>query len=166
VIEAAFWGGLGASALLLGAVVAFLADVPKRVQGLILAFGAGTLIGAVAYELVEEAVRISVRGIDVAIGFGVGATAFGMTLRPEPAIALLVVAILACCIRYLRSPGLEPLVVAILLAGLALTIHPAGAVALAPLLVCARRVISDALRREGVTILEVAVLISIGAASA
>jgi ZIP family zinc transporter len=76
VIEAAFWGGLGASALLLGAVVAFLADVPKRVQGLILAFGAGTLIGAVAYELVEEAVRISVRGIDVAIGFGVGATVF------------------------------------------------------------------------------------------
>jgi hypothetical protein len=96
--------------------------------------------------------------------FGVGATAFGMTLRPEPAIALLVVAILACCIRYLRSPGLEPLVVAILSAGLAVTIHPAGAVALAPLVVCARRVISDALRREGVTILEVAVLISVGAA--
>jgi ZIP family zinc transporter len=76
VIEAAFWGGLGASALLLGALVAFLADVPKRIQGLILAFGAGTLIGAVAYELVEEAVRISVRGLDVAIGFGLGATVF------------------------------------------------------------------------------------------
>jgi zinc transporter, ZIP family len=76
VIEAAFWGGLGASALLLGAVVAFTANVPKRIQGLILAFGAGTLIGAVAYELIEEAVRISVRGLDVAIGFGLGATVF------------------------------------------------------------------------------------------
>ena len=75
-IEAAFWGGLGASALLVGAVVAFLANVPKHVQGLILAFGAGTLIGAVAYELFEEAVQISVGGIDVAIGFGLGATVF------------------------------------------------------------------------------------------
>jgi zinc transporter, ZIP family len=76
VIEAAFWGGLGASALLVGAVVAFLAHVPKRVQGLILAFGAGTLFGAVAYELFEEAVDLSVSGIDVAIGFGLGATVF------------------------------------------------------------------------------------------
>jgi ZIP family zinc transporter len=76
VIEAAFWGGLGAAALLVGALVAFRFDVPKRTQGLILAFGAGTLIGAVAYELVEEAVAISVGGIDVAIGFGLGATVF------------------------------------------------------------------------------------------
>jgi ZIP family zinc transporter len=76
VIEAAFWGGLGASALLVGAVVAFTANVPKYVQGLILAFGAGTLIGAVAYELFAEAVRISIGGIDVAIGFGLGATVF------------------------------------------------------------------------------------------
>jgi len=75
-IEAAFWGGLGAAALLVGALVAFRFDVPKRTQGLILAFGAGTLIGAVAYELVEEAVAISVGGIDVASGFGLGATVF------------------------------------------------------------------------------------------
>jgi zinc transporter, ZIP family len=76
VIEAAFWGGLGAAALLIGAVVAFLFDVPKRIQGLILAFGAGTLFGAVAYELFEEAVQLSVSGLDVAIGFGLGATVF------------------------------------------------------------------------------------------
>jgi len=76
VIEALFWGGLGASALLVGAVTAFRFDVPKRVQGLILAFGAGTLIGAVAYELFEEAVDLSVSGVDVAIGFGLGATVF------------------------------------------------------------------------------------------
>ena len=75
-IEAAFWGGLGAAALLIGAVIAFLFDVPKRIQGLILAFGAGTLFGAVAYELFEEAVQLSVRGLDVAIGFGLGATVF------------------------------------------------------------------------------------------
>ena len=75
-IEAGLWGALGASALLLGAIIAFLANVPKRVQGLILAFGAGTLIGAVAYELFEEAVQLSVAGVDVAIGFGLGALVF------------------------------------------------------------------------------------------
>ena len=47
--------------------------------------------------------------------FGIGSTAFGMTLRPEPMIALLVVAVLACCIRYLRASGIGPLVVAVLL---------------------------------------------------
>jgi len=76
VIEAAFWGGLGASALLLGAVLAFLLDIPKRVQGLILAFGAGTLIGAVAYELVEEAINESMQSLDVAFGFAAGAIVF------------------------------------------------------------------------------------------
>ena len=75
-IEAALWGALGASALLLGAIIAFLANVPKRIQGLILAFGAGTLFGAVAYELFEEAVNLSVGGVDVAIGFGLGALVF------------------------------------------------------------------------------------------
>ena len=75
-IEAAFWGALGASALLVGAIIAFLAKVPKRIQGLILAFGAGTLFGAVAYELFEEAVDLSVGGVDVAIGFGLGALVF------------------------------------------------------------------------------------------
>jgi zinc transporter, ZIP family len=94
VIEALFWGGLGASALLVGAVVAFLADVPKRIQGLILAFGAGTLFGAVAYELFEEAVDLSVSGIDVAIGFGLGATVFYLgsvgidRLSPEQAAGI------------------------------------------------------------------------------
>ena len=80
--------------------------------------------------------------------FGIGATAFGMTLRPEPAIALMAVAVLACCIRYLRAAAAGPLVVAMLLVGLALTIHPAGAVALAPLFVCLPRVIGDARRRR------------------
>ena len=93
-IEALFWGGLGASALLVGAIVAFLADVPKRIQGLVLAFGAGTLFGAVAYELFEEAVDLSVSGIDVAIGFGLGATVFYLgsvgidRLSPEQAVGI------------------------------------------------------------------------------
>ena len=96
--------------------------------------------------------------------FGIGATAFGMTLRPEPMIALLVVAVLACCIRYLQASAAGPLVVAMLLVGLALTIHPAGAVALAPLFVCLPRVIGDARRRAGITVVELALVVSVGMA--
>ena len=56
-IAAGAWGLVGASSLVLGALIAFGTDLPPRLRGLILAFGAGTLFGAVAYELIEEAVR-------------------------------------------------------------------------------------------------------------
>jgi ZIP family zinc transporter len=75
-VEAGLWGLAAASSLVLGAVVAFAARVPERVQGLILAFGAGILFGAVAYELVEDAVETSTTGLDVAVGFGAGALVF------------------------------------------------------------------------------------------
>jgi zinc transporter, ZIP family len=75
-IEAGLWGLAAASSLVLGAVVAFVVRVPARVQGLILAFGAGILFGAVAYELVEDAARASMTGLDVAVGFAAGAAVF------------------------------------------------------------------------------------------
>jgi ZIP family zinc transporter len=75
-LEAGMWGLLAASALVVGAVGAFLLDLPIRVRGLIQAFGAGVLIGAIAYELVAEAVDASATGVDVAIGLGLGAVAF------------------------------------------------------------------------------------------
>jgi zinc transporter, ZIP family len=76
VTEAALWGLAGASSLVLGALAAFAVNVPPRTQGLILAFGAGILFGAVAYELVEDAVEASMTGLDVAIGFAAGALVF------------------------------------------------------------------------------------------
>jgi len=76
VIEAGVWGLVAASSLLLGAVAAFRVAIPRPVQGLILAFGAGILFGAVAYELVEDAVAESMTGLDVAVGFGLGAVTF------------------------------------------------------------------------------------------
>jgi ZIP family zinc transporter len=76
VLEAGLWGLVAAASLLLGAVIAIATDVSSRVQGIVLAFGAGVLVGAVAYELVEEAVRASATGIDVGLGFGAGAVTF------------------------------------------------------------------------------------------
>jgi ZIP family zinc transporter len=75
-IEAAWWGLVGASSLLLGAILALRFHWPPRWRGLLLAFGAGTLLGAVAYELIEEAVRSSATAIEVGIGFALGAVVF------------------------------------------------------------------------------------------
>jgi len=70
------WALLGASSLLLGAFVAFAVPIPRTVLGFILAFGAGVLISAVAYELVEEAVTTAADSYAVAIGFPLGALVF------------------------------------------------------------------------------------------
>jgi ZIP family zinc transporter len=75
-LEAGLWGFVGASSLLVGAAIAFLVPVSHRVQGLVLAFGAGVLFGAVAYELVEDAVEASVTGYDVGFGFAAGSLVF------------------------------------------------------------------------------------------
>ncbi|MGH2993887.1 MAG: ZIP family metal transporter [Solirubrobacterales bacterium] len=73
--EAAFWGAVAASSLLIGAVVAIRVTIPRKAIGLILGFGAGTLISAMAFELTEEAFRLG--GADaVAIGLALGALAY------------------------------------------------------------------------------------------
>jgi len=53
------WGLLAGSSLVIGAVFAFLIRIPLRVIGLIMGFGAGVLISAVAFDLVEEAAQKS-----------------------------------------------------------------------------------------------------------
>jgi arabinosyltransferase C len=67
--------------------------------------------------------------------FLVGAFAWGMTLRPEPATALLSVAVLACAFRFTEQRTTLPLALAGLLVPLAITAHHAGLVSLAPLVV-------------------------------
>jgi ZIP family zinc transporter len=55
-MAAAFgWGLLAASSLVIGAVVALLFRIRLPVIGLVMGFGAGVLISAVAFDLVEEA---------------------------------------------------------------------------------------------------------------
>lgn len=75
-IEAGLWGLAAASSLIIGALLAFGFDIPPARRGFILAFGAGTLLGAVAYELIEDSLADSERGVEVAIGFALGAATF------------------------------------------------------------------------------------------
>jgi zinc transporter, ZIP family len=53
--ESFAWGVVGASSLLIGGLIASYAPISRRLLGLIMAFGAGVLISAVSFELVEEA---------------------------------------------------------------------------------------------------------------
>ena len=74
-IQAGLWGLLGGSALVLGALIAFFANLPARVVAGITAFGAGVLISALAFELMDEAYKQG--GFDsTAIGFLGGAAVY------------------------------------------------------------------------------------------
>jgi len=56
-IEAFLWGALGASALLVGALLAYVASPSTKVIAVVMALGAGLLIGSVAFELIDEALE-------------------------------------------------------------------------------------------------------------
>ena len=50
------WGAVGASALLVGALVAYLSRPSRHFIAAVMALGSGLLIGSVAFELIDEAV--------------------------------------------------------------------------------------------------------------
>jgi ZIP family zinc transporter len=68
-LNAFLWGLLATSSLIVGGVIASRLNLSKLTIGIIMAFGAGTLISAVSYELVFEAVKL---------GMGTGFPAFGL----------------------------------------------------------------------------------------
>lgn len=57
--EAFAWGLLSASSLVIGAFVALRFRIGLRAIGLIMGLGAGVLISAVSFDLVEEAATMS-----------------------------------------------------------------------------------------------------------
>jgi ZIP family zinc transporter len=73
-LEAAFWGLVTAGSLWVGAAIGIFGRPSNKFVGLALAFGAGALIAAVAYELVIEAFQIHEQL--AAVGFTVGALVF------------------------------------------------------------------------------------------
>ena len=74
--EAFFWGLVGGSSLVIGGVVALRVAISRRLLGLIMAFGAGVLISAVAYELVHEAFETSAGDGGIALGLLAGSAVF------------------------------------------------------------------------------------------
>jgi zinc transporter, ZIP family len=76
VAEAFLWGLFAASSLLIGASVALGRPPHRRTLGLIMAFGAGVLLSAVAYELIAEATEVGGGPWSVVLGIFAGAAAF------------------------------------------------------------------------------------------
>jgi ZIP family zinc transporter len=74
-LNALAWGSLAAFSLVLGALLAFVRPWSDLQVGLVLAFGAGALISAVALELAEEGIDVGGFGWTAA-GLAAGAVAY------------------------------------------------------------------------------------------
>ena len=74
--EAFGWGVLAGSSLVIGALVALRFRIGLRWIGLIMGFGAGVLISAVSFDLVEEATETSFGSGWVAAGLFAGCAVF------------------------------------------------------------------------------------------
>ncbi|MGH8774300.1 MAG: ZIP family metal transporter [Jiangellaceae bacterium] len=69
------WGLAASSSLIIGALIVLVRPISQRVVALIMAFGAGVLISAVAYDLVQDA--FEKRGdVSLVLGIGAGALTF------------------------------------------------------------------------------------------
>ena len=69
------WGFVAGLALVVGALIAWFVKVPSRVVASIMAFGAGVLISALAFDLVDEAETQGGLGATVG-GFVAGAVLY------------------------------------------------------------------------------------------
>lgn len=73
--EAGLWGLLAGSALVVGALIAWFVNVPRTVVASVMAFGAGVLVSALAFDLVDEAERTGGL-VPTEAGFLAGAVAY------------------------------------------------------------------------------------------
>jgi ZIP family zinc transporter len=74
-LEAATWGLIAASSLVIGSILTFWLKPSRKLIGLIMGFGAGALISAIAYDLVEDAAA-SGRTLVLTAGLALGAITF------------------------------------------------------------------------------------------
>lgn len=74
-LQAGFWGLVSGSALIVGAIMGYYAKFSQRAIAAIMAFGAGVLISALSFELMDKAYKRG--GFDsTAIGFVAGAVVY------------------------------------------------------------------------------------------
>jgi len=75
-LNAFLWGLLATSSLIIGGIIASRFSLSKRTIGIIMGFGAGTLISAISYELIFESVQLGRGSGFPAFGFFAGAFTF------------------------------------------------------------------------------------------
>jgi len=72
------WGAAAASSLLIGALIAMQVRISVRLIGMIMGFGAGVLISAVAFDLVEDSYDLAGGGAAVGLGLITGCAVFSV----------------------------------------------------------------------------------------
>ena len=72
------WGAAAASSLLIGALIAMQVRISVRMIGAIMGFGAGVLISAVAFDLVEDSYDLAGGGRAVGFGLLAGCATFAV----------------------------------------------------------------------------------------
>lgn len=70
------WGFIASIPLLIGSIIASIVSLPKQVIAIIMAFGSGVLVAALAFSLIEEAFELSESIISVIIGFVLGGLSY------------------------------------------------------------------------------------------
>lgn len=75
-VSAFLWGLFATSSLIIGALVVRVRPPGERMLGAVMAFGAGVLISALSFELVEESVEVADGLGGTALGFFSGAIVF------------------------------------------------------------------------------------------
>jgi ZIP family zinc transporter len=78
-MAAAFaWGALAASALLVGALIAYQLTPSRQVIAVVMALGSGLLIGSVAFELIDDALKTrTVAGVGLSMLVGAATFTYG-----------------------------------------------------------------------------------------
>ncbi|MBD1380767.1 ZIP family metal transporter [Metabacillus arenae] len=56
-LQATLWGAFAGSSILLGALLGIFKDIPRKITAAIMSFGTGILLGAAAFELLDEALH-------------------------------------------------------------------------------------------------------------
>jgi ZIP family zinc transporter len=74
-LSAGVWGFVSGGALLLGACIGYFVRLPVRLIAAIMAFGAGVLLSAIAFELMDEAFE-QAGLLPTAVGFVAGAVVY------------------------------------------------------------------------------------------
>jgi ZIP family zinc transporter len=75
VLEAALWGFVAGSALVVGAAIGIWAHISRRIVALVMGFGAGALVSAVSFDLTEEALSLG-GAAPTALGLAAGGITF------------------------------------------------------------------------------------------
>ena len=74
--ESLLWGLIASIPLLIGSIIALIVNLPKQVIAIIMAFGSGVLVAALAFSLIEEAFSLSESITSVIIGFVLGGLSY------------------------------------------------------------------------------------------